>query len=72
MLYIFTLFILHRENGTLVDLTLNSSRAFRKMKVSITQSFELDGTECDVECDCRFVFFCLKTSKRESHRERPV
>jgi hypothetical protein len=50
--------IMHRENGTLVDLNLGKKRAIGKMKATITQRFSFDGTQVDVECDCRFIFFC--------------
>ncbi|KAL1862056.1 accessory factor associated with RNA polymerase II [Paecilomyces lecythidis] len=74
-------FIMHRENGTLVDLNPVTNRAVGKMKVTITQRFsvpnpsssningingdntntEANTTTFDVECDCRFIFFCKKT-----------
>jgi hypothetical protein len=54
---------MHRENGTLVDLNPDTFRAIGKMKATITQRFSFDGIECDIECDCRFIFFCLKTSQ---------
>ena len=47
-------FIMHRENGTLVE--LNASRAIGKMKATITQRFR----GYDVDCDCRYIFFCVK------------
>lgn len=50
-------FIMHRENGTLVDLNLREGRAIGKMKATITQRFQLDGILFDVDCDCRFIFF---------------
>lgn len=53
-------FIMHRENGTLVDLNLATGRAVGKMKATITQRFNWDGVEFDVECDCRFINFCIK------------
>ncbi|OJJ45866.1 hypothetical protein ASPZODRAFT_68951 [Penicilliopsis zonata CBS 506.65] len=53
-------FIMHRENGTLVDLNPKTNRAVGKMKATITQRFTLDGIEFDVECDCRFIFWCIK------------
>lgn len=52
--------IMHRENGTLVDLNLEKGRAVGKMKATITQRFKLDGIAFDVECDCRFIFWCKK------------
>jgi len=53
-------FIMHRENGTLVDLNPKTNRAIGKMKATITQRFTFDGVQIDVECDCRFIFFCQK------------
>jgi len=54
-------FIMHRECGTLVELNRSTNRAVGKMKATITQRFkEADGTEYDVDCDCRFIFFCAK------------
>ncbi|OLN87151.1 PEP2-like protein [Colletotrichum chlorophyti] len=53
--------IMHRECGTLVELNSCSRRAVGKMKATITQRFKHpDGYEYDVDCDCRFMFFCLK------------
>lgn len=55
-------FIMHRVNGTLVELNLEKGRAVGKMKATITQRFQdLDGCECDIDCDNRFIFFCKKT-----------
>ncbi|KAF9886113.1 hypothetical protein FE257_012048 [Aspergillus nanangensis] len=54
-------FIMHRENGTLVDLNSATNRAVAKMKATITQRFNVDGIEYDVECDSRFIMWCLKT-----------
>ncbi|KAJ9201387.1 hypothetical protein DTO164E3_3694 [Paecilomyces variotii] len=65
-------FIMHRENGTLVDLNPVTNRAIGKMKVTITQRFTVPDHSSpspssnntitfDVECDCRFIFFCKKT-----------
>ncbi|EFQ35405.1 catabolic 3-dehydroquinase [Colletotrichum graminicola M1.001] len=52
-------FIMHRECGTLVELNLAANRAVGKMKATITQRFKhRDGFEYDVDCDCRFIFFC--------------
>ena len=52
---------MHRENGTLVDLNPSTSRAVGKMKATITQRFITDALTYDVECDCRFIFFCTKS-----------
>jgi hypothetical protein len=51
---------MHRENGTLVDLNLAKERAIGKMKATITQRFTIDSIDVDVECDCRFIFWCKK------------
>lgn len=53
-------FIMHRENGTLAEVNLAKGRGIGKMKATITQRFKFDGIECDVDCDCRFIFFTLK------------
>ena len=53
-------FIMHRINGVLVDLNLEKGRAVGKMKATITQRFTIDGIPCDVDADCRFIFFCQK------------
>ncbi|KAH8673719.1 hypothetical protein BX600DRAFT_433334 [Xylariales sp. PMI_506] len=63
-------FIMHRECGTLVEYSAANNRAVGKMKATITQRFKvqptetttgtLAGAEYDVDCDCRFIFFCLK------------
>ncbi|KAK5127075.1 hypothetical protein LTR85_008435 [Meristemomyces frigidus] len=58
-------FIMHRECGTLVDLNQETARAVGKMKVTITQRFHQQGTVFDVDCDCRFMFFCLKSESGE-------
>jgi hypothetical protein len=49
---------MHRENGTLVDLSLAKERAIGKMKATITQRFTIENIDVDVECDCRFIFWC--------------
>ncbi|KFA77503.1 hypothetical protein S40288_04251 [Stachybotrys chartarum IBT 40288] len=62
-------FIQHRENGTLVELNDATQRAVGKMKATITQRFMAppaadDASRSpiiyDVDCDCRFLFFCLR------------
>ncbi|EXJ74278.1 uncharacterized protein A1O5_02574 [Cladophialophora psammophila CBS 110553] len=51
-------FIMHRENGTLANVNLATQRGLGKMKATITQRFTIQGIAVDVECDCRFIFFC--------------
>jgi len=60
-------FIMHRENGTLVDLNLVKSRAVGKLKATITQRFTdpRTGYQFDVDCDVRFIFFCTFTPAQE-------
>ncbi|KAI1338209.1 hypothetical protein F5Y15DRAFT_387964 [Xylariaceae sp. FL0016] len=58
-------FIMHRECGIAVDLNPSTRRAIGKMKATITQRFRIggDGVEpilFDVDCDCRFHFFCFQ------------
>ncbi|KAK7952681.1 uncharacterized protein PG986_008409 [Apiospora aurea] len=64
-------FIMHRECGTLVEVSQSHpDRAIGKMKATITQRFQTQGhqanvfcpagAEFDVDCDCRFIFFCVK------------
>jgi hypothetical protein len=55
--------IQHRECGTLVELSRTSdNRAIGKMKAIITQRFndKQTGVDYDVDCDCRFIFFCQR------------
>ena len=58
---------MHRENGTLVDLNPSTSRAVGKMKATITQRFNMDNIPFDMECDCRFIFFCTKAPTSTSN-----
>lgn len=51
---------MHRECGTLVELNASTNRAVGKMKATITQRFSGLGAGYDVDCDCRFIFFCEK------------
>ena len=60
-------FIMHRENGTLVDLNPATHRAVGKMKATITHRFDIDGIKFDMECDCRFIFFCHKSPTSTSN-----
>ncbi|CAJ2506718.1 Uu.00g079040.m01.CDS01 [Anthostomella pinea] len=61
-------FIMHRECGTLVDLNPSTGRAVGKMKATITQRFIIEGDATkgiepvvfDIDCDCRFHFFCFQ------------
>ena len=57
---------MHRENGTLVDLNPSTNRAVGKMKATITQRFDIEGIKFDMECDCRFIFFCHKSPTSKS------
>ena len=50
---------MHRENGTLANVNLSKQRGIGKMKATITQRFTMKGIDIDVECDCRFIFFCF-------------
>ncbi|KAF9878042.1 hypothetical protein CkaCkLH20_04618 [Colletotrichum karsti] len=61
-------FIMHRECGTLVELNPKTNRAIGKMKATITQRFKHpEGFEYDIDCDCRFMFFCEKTTFDDGH-----
>lgn len=39
-------------------MNLNKGRGLGKMKATITQRFTLQGIPVDIDCDCRFIFFC--------------
>ncbi|KAM7220295.1 Pea pathogenicity protein 2 [Rhypophila decipiens] len=60
-------FIMHRECGTLTELSPTYNRAIGKMKATITHRFSPAGSSSpgdggyDVDCDCRFIFFCEKS-----------
>lgn len=64
---------MHRECGTLTELNPAHGRAIGKMKATITHRFKFSPPssepsdvstgsthEFDVDCDCRFIFFCQK------------
>ncbi|KAK0704322.1 hypothetical protein B0H67DRAFT_591102 [Lasiosphaeris hirsuta] len=53
-------FIMHRECGTLAELAADQGRAVGKMKATITHRFTFPESQFDVDCDCRFIFFCEK------------
>lgn len=64
-------FIMHRECGTLTELSSAHGRAIGKMKATITHRFKFapsngsgpagaEEAQFDVDCDCRFIFFCEK------------
>lgn len=78
-------FIMHRECGTLVELSKSNNRAIGKMKATITHRFKFDpatGThgatpdsetaEFDVDCDCRFIFFCDKNPATQQWKAKYV
>ncbi|KAM6523118.1 Vacuolar protease A [Fusarium solani] len=53
-------FIMHRCHGSSTDINVEGTRAVTKLKATITQRFEVDGAEFDVEADCRFCFYFEK------------
>ncbi|KAI8286689.1 PEP2-like protein [Colletotrichum sp. SAR11_240] len=57
-------FIMHRCHGCSTDINPEGTRAVTKLKATITQRFDIDGTEFDVEADCRFCFFFEKVGDR--------
>ncbi|KAI2778793.1 hypothetical protein F4815DRAFT_233191 [Daldinia loculata] len=73
-------FIMHRECGTLVELNLSALRAVGKMKATITQRFKigenssvgLEPVIFDVDCDCRFHFFCFLDSDTNAWKVKYV
>ncbi|EXF83828.1 catabolic 3-dehydroquinase [Colletotrichum fioriniae PJ7] len=57
-------FIMHRCHGCSTDINAEGTRAVTKLKATITQRFEIDGIEFDVEADCRFCFYFEKVGDR--------
>lgn len=51
-------FIAHRETGTLANVNLSKGRGIGKMKATVTQRFTIQDIPVDIDCDCRFIFFC--------------
>ena len=51
---------MHRCHGSSTDIDVNGTRAVTKLKATITQRFEVDGAEFDVEADCRFCLYFEK------------
>lgn len=56
-------FIMHRECGTLVNLNQATGRAVGKARTPITQRFNGDGAEFDIDCDNRFSTFAKRILK---------
>lgn len=56
-------FIMHRECGTLVDLNQATGRAVGKVRTPITQRFNGNGAEFDIDRDNRFFNFCQTNLK---------
>jgi hypothetical protein len=76
---------MHRECGTLVELNRANNRAIGKMKATITHRFkfspatggngttpEAETAEFDVDCDCRFIFFCEKNPATDQWKAKYV
>ncbi|WYZ39486.1 hypothetical protein EsH8_III_001400 [Colletotrichum jinshuiense] len=57
-------FIMHRCHGCSTDINPEGTHAVTKLKATITQRFEFEGAEFDVEADCRFCFFFEKVNGR--------
>ncbi|KKZ65553.1 pep2-like protein [[Emmonsia] crescens] len=65
-------FIMHRVHGCTTDINPEATRAVTKMKATITQRFNVDGCEFDVECDCRFCYFWEKDAETQQWGARFV
>ncbi len=68
-------FIMHRECGTLAELGSPASapnRAIGKMKATITHRFTFPEAQFDVDCDCRFIFFCERQADGSGWKARYV
>ncbi|KAI6087282.1 hypothetical protein F4821DRAFT_117042 [Hypoxylon rubiginosum] len=73
-------FIMHRECGTLVELNPSTNRAVGKMKATITQRFNIAANNAtgmgpfvfDVDCDCRFHFFCFRDTAADEWKVKYV
>ncbi|KAK1778778.1 hypothetical protein QBC45DRAFT_413385 [Copromyces sp. CBS 386.78] len=65
-------FIMHRECGTLAELGDSRTRAIGKMKATITHRFTEGGVAYDVDCDCRFIFFCEKQAATQEWKAKYV
>jgi hypothetical protein len=64
---------MHRECGTLASLSLtHPNRAIGKMKATITHRFTFPESQFDVDCDCRFIFFCVKNPQTGEWKARYV
>ena len=57
-------FIMHRCHGATTDINAEGTLAVTKLKATITQRFDVEGVEIDVEADCRFCFFFEKVGDR--------
>lgn len=49
----------------MAEVNMPKGRGLGKMKATITQRLNVKGCLVDVECDCRFIFFCKKLSSGE-------
>ena len=56
---------MHRECGTLAELGSSPDRAIGKMKATITHRFTFPESQFDVDCDCRFIFFCERQTPEQ-------